>query len=357
MYSACNYSLAGCCLSCVAIAGTWLVNSSLAQEVPTNGKAATAERSTDDVSTELEYPGKTLRDGILNLAKIHEATVAADPNSVTGHVGVTEAYTMYWCFGFAPRDEVLAKIKSAASKAVELDGENAGARTALGISLLSEWEWAAAEKEFETAVRLDPYRAQSQHWYALYLSAQGRHQEAIAASEKAIAADSSPGMQTGRGAILYFAREWTRMIDELGNTIKDEPQFAPAYDWLGMAFVQEKRYPESIATYERAVSLSEGLAEIVAGLGHAYGLAGEEAKARAVLAKLQRLDQRWYVPPVQIAYVHVSLGEYDEAFRMLDRAFAEHSWELVFLNEEPWFDPLHTDPRYRQLVAKLNFPK
>ncbi|MEO2049137.1 MAG: tetratricopeptide repeat protein [Pirellulales bacterium] len=140
-------------------------------------------------------------------------------------------------------------------------------------------------------------------------------------------------------------------------TTQHNPEFAPGYDWLGMAYVQEKRFDDSIATYEKAVRLSGGLAEILAGLGHAYALAGQHEEARNVLEQLRKMDHRWYVPPVQIAYVHVGLGEYDEAFQLLERACQERSWELVFLQVEPWFDCLRSDCRYVELIKKIKFPQ
>lgn len=325
------------------------------QEVTRNDESATPGHRADETG-DLPYPGQTLRDGIRNLAHFHEQAILADPTSIADYVGLVDAYTMLWCFGFAPRDEVLPKIKAAANQAIELDGQNAGARTALGMVKLSQWDWAGAEHELAEAVRLDPRRAASHHWYALYLASRGRHREAMRESEQAVALDTSVGMQTGRGAILYFGRDWTGLIDRMQSAIKQESTFAPAHDWLGMGYVQERRFTESIATYERAVDLSAGLAEILAGLGHAYGLAGEETKARAVLAKLRRLDARWYVPPVQIAYVLIGLKETDEAFQMLERAYREHSWELVFLQVEPWFDELRSDPRYVELIEKMKFP-
>lgn len=306
---------------------------------------------------QLAYPGKSLREGTLHLAKHYEALAAKDPQSVPNLVGICEAYTMHWCFGFATRDEVLPAMKKAAQRAVALESESAAARTALGIVKLSEHDWAAAESELAAAVRLDPNRAPSQHWYALFLSAMGRHEEALKHSEQAVILEPSPGMQTGLGSILYFGRDWPRMIRELSATTAQHPEFAYAYDWLGMAYVQEERFDESIETYLRAVELSEGLAEILAGLGHAYGLAGRETEARAVLEKLLELDKRWYVPPVQIAYVYVGLRDHENALRMLERARKECSWELIFLREEPWFDPIRQDARCQEIQSSLKFPK
>ena len=330
---------------------------SIAQTASAEDKAKVESRALEHEPLEkkLSYPGESLRNGIRNLIRHHEEAITANPESLEHHVGLVDAYVMLWCFGFVPRDEVLAKISSTADAAFALDDQDATAHYALGIANLCAWNWAEADKHLLAATQIAPDLAPAQHWYALYLASGGQHHEAMKLSRKAVSLDPSPGMQTGSAAVLYFGRKWQAMIRQMESTIKKSPDFAPAYDWLGMAYVQNKQFDKSIATYEKAVELSGGLAEIVAGLGHAYALGGEESKAREVLAHLQRMDEQWYVPPVQIAYVLVGLGEYDEAFRYLDRASREHSWELVFLRTEPWFDPIRNDPRFERIEATVNF--
>ena len=301
-------------------------------------------------------PGKEFRDGVQGMVDYYEYASQSRKKPVDTLVGLVEARTMLWCFGFVPRDKVLPEMKAHAEQAVKLDGQDAGARTALGIVKLSQWDWQGAESELALAVKLDPKRAQSRHWYALYLASRGRHKEALAQSKLAVELDKSSGTKTGMGAVLYFGRDWKGMIDLLVPVTKKDTNFAPALDWLGMAYVQEERFEESISTYERATVLSGALAEITAGLGHAYGLAGEKSKARSVLKELQRWSTEDYVPPVQIAYVHLALGETDKAFERLEQAYREHSWELVFLQVEPWFDEIRSDPRFQELEAKMKFP-
>ena len=138
--------------------------------------------------------------------------------------------------------------------------------------------------------------------------------------------------------------------------IKDMPDFAPGYDWLGMAYIMLKRYDESIAVYEKAVALSDGLAEINGGLGHAYGEAGRMEDAQRVLDEMTAQRQKWYVPPVQIAFVCLGLGDLDAAFHWLDIAYKEKSWELVFAREEPWLDHLHNESRFKDIVNQMKFP-
>lgn len=305
----------------------------------------------------VKEPGKEFRDGIQGMVDYIEYASQARPDSVDNLVKLVEARTMVWCFGFVPRDEVLPKMKADAERAVKLDGQNAGAHTALGIVKLSQWDWQEADSELAMAVKLDPQRAESRHWYALYLASRGRHKEALAQSKIAVDLDKSSGMKTGMGAVLYFGRDWQGMVDLLVPVTEKDKKFAPALDWLGMAYVQEQRFEESISAYERATVLSGGLAEITAGLGHAYGLASEKSKARDVLQELQRWSTETYVPPVQIAYVHLSLGENDEAFKRLEQAYQQHSWELVFMQVEPWFDKIRSDPRFQELEEKMGFPE
>ena len=169
--------------------------------------------------------------------------------------------------------------------------------------------------------------------------------------------DPSPGNRTGLAAVLYFARDFQRMQTTMQAMLREHPDFAIGYDWLGMAQVQLKQFDEALATYEQAVKLSEGIAEVQAGLGHAYGVAGKQRQARAVLHELQQLAQRWHLPPVQIAFVHLGLGEKDEAFRWLEQAFEQKSWELAFLQVEPWLDDLRSDPRFARMLKRMNFPE
>ncbi|MGI9458223.1 MAG: tetratricopeptide repeat protein [Aeoliella sp.] len=307
--------------------------------------------------TDDSYPGKKFRTGFENLKRHFEQAVEQDPDHAPHHVGLANARIMLWCFGFVPHSDAMVAAESDVATAIELDNRYAPAHTAAGVVRLGKWDWSGAEKHFERAIEIDPQNAESRHWHALYLSALGRHDQARAESLKALELDPSSGYQTGFGAILYFARDFERMCARMESTIADAPDFAPGYDWLGMAYVQEGRYTESIAVYEKAVKLSGNLAEIKAGLGHAYAVAGNDAEARAISRELASLSQRWHVPPVQRAFVHVGLGENDLALGLLEQAFRERSWELVFLQVEPWLDDLRGEAQFDDLARRIGFPE
>lgn len=304
-----------------------------------------------------EMPGKPFRQAFEGAAAHCEQAIRLSPDDPSNYVELAGSQVMLWCFGFLPGEEVLPRAQAAANKALELDDSLAPAHTMLGVLHVSRWEWAEAEREFQRAIELDPDSAKARHWYALYLAAMARHDQAVQQSEKALELEPTSGYRTGLGAILYFRRDFPRMIQVMEKTVSLDPGFAPGYDWLGMAYVQSGRFEDSVEVYRKAVSLSNGLAEINAGLGHAYAVAGNRAEAERILDEFDRLSQHWHIPPVQIAFVHVGLGEKDEAFQWLEIAFREESWELAFLQVEPWLDDLRSDQRFADFLRRMDFPQ
>jgi len=333
------------------ILGPWCVI--LAMIVLTSAIAATAAEPAES----LRYPGKTKRDALLRSAEQLEIWINDDPKAAANYIGVADVQTFLWCYGYELHAEVMPQCETAVRRALELDPKLAAAHTALGIVLLGQRDWDAAERELRMATKLDPKRAASLHWYALYLAAMNRHDEAEKYSKQSAKIDPSPGMTIARSSILYFKRDWQGMIEVLQPTIEQDAEYDASYDWLGMAYVQQERFDKAIPTYLRAAELSDGLAEVLGGLGHAYAVAGREKEAREVLDKMYRLAERWHVPPVQIAFVHIGLGEKQKALDLLETAYKQRSWELVFMQAEPWLDDLRAEPRFIELVRKMNFPK
>lgn len=305
----------------------------------------------------LGYPGKEMRDGFVNSSKQIEAAIQAEPDEAAHYVGLADVQIFLWCYGFAPHAEVMPRCETAVRKALALNPNLAAAHTAMGIVLLGQRDWSTAEHHLRLATELEPHRPESRHWYALYLAAMNRHEEALKQSQKSYELDSSLGMTIARSSIFYFARDWQKMIELLEPVIAQDPKYGPAYDWLGMAYVQEEQFDKAIPTYLRAAELSDELAEVLGGLGHAYAVAGREQEARQVLGKLQQMSEHWHVPPVQVAFIHVGLGEKEQALNLLEQAFSERSWELVFMQTEAWLDDLRDEPKFTALVEKMSFPQ
>ena len=269
----------------------------------------------------IRYPGKKFREFFDLEIQKYQTAVKNNPDDASAQAGLAESYINSWCYGFLSRDESLPIAKSAAIKAIQLDQNSATIHTVLGIIKLTDWDWTGAKQELKLATVMDPTNYKSRHWYSLYLSAMGRHDEAIREAKIGNELETQAGSKIGYGSILYFAHKFEEMVELLEAAIIDEPVIAPLYDWLGMAYVQLGEYDKSIDVYRKAAELSDGLAEIMAGLGHAYGMAGRTDEAHEVLDIMLACSERWYVPPVQIAFVYLSVGEKEKAFEMFERAY------------------------------------
>ena len=309
------------------------------------------------VNINQNFPGKLFCDSMEKEVLKFEQEILRNPKDASAYAGLAVSYIFLWCYGFLSREDSIPKAKRAAMQAVEINNKIDKAHTALGIMKLSEWDWKGAEQEFKIAIKLSPENPDAHHWYALYLSAIGKHEQALKSSQHSLSLSMDPYSDIGYGSILYFAHQFDQMVELLEETVQKTPNYAPSFDWLGMAYLQLKQFDKSIEAYRRAVELSDGLAEIKAGLGHAYGMAGRKEEARKVLNELNSLAEKYYIPPVQIAYVAASLDEIDETFELLEKAYIERTWDLVFIREEPWFDDFHSLPRFVDLLKRIQFPR
>ncbi len=305
---------------------------------------------------EIEFPGSIFRQQFDDeITKCNKAIIQNSQDTIS-LAKLAHAYINLWCYGFLPHSEAIPKAQDAVKKTLEIDEKNGSAHVALGIIKESLWQWKVVENEFKLGIKYSPDDALVHNWYANYLYATSRLDEAYAAAEQAIMLSSDPGYKIGRGAISYFAQDFERLKKEMLAVIAEYPDYAPAYDWLGMAYIQLGEFDNSIEVYEKAAVLSGRLAEILGGLGHAYGIAGYDNEARKVLNEMNDYASMIHIPPVQIAFVYAGLGDVDNTFKMLEKAFYDKSWELIFIRTEPWLQHLHDDSRLVNINDRMKFP-
>jgi len=303
-----------------------------------------------------DFPGYKTVKPLLDEINASQTILENEPQNIDAHIGLADSYFALWCYGIIPYNEAIKIVKMSTYSALEINNNISDAHTLSALIKLSEWDWENSEREFKIAINLDPSSAKANHWYALYLAAMGQFKESITLSKKAVQIEPTPGYKIGLGSMYYFAHDFTELKKCMIEVISEEPEFAQGYDWLGMAYIQLKEFDKSIEVYEKSASLSGRLAEILGGLGHAYGIAGKEKEARQILDELNNYNLKYYIPPVQIAFVYAGLGDNEKVFELLERAHKERSWELIFIREEPWFDYLRTDVRFKELVERLKFP-
>ncbi len=290
-----------------------------------------------------------------------QQAIARDSSYAPAYCGLADAYALLGFRGGFPSKDALLRAKAAALKAIELDDTLAEPHASLAfIAETYEWDWATAEREYERALELNPGDAGVHHWYAGYLMYVGRFEEGIAEAKRARDLDplSLPVNNALAGRLLVAGRV-DEALKQLQETLEMNPHFAPAHQTLGWAYLNKGRREEAIQEFQQALQLSgTDDKDIMLDLGFAYAAAGHREKARQILAKLKRLHERGLVPSGSIAILYGALGELNEAFAWLEKAYEERDPELTYLKVPGRrFEPLRRDARFQQLVHRIGFPE
>jgi len=284
-----------------------------------------------------------------------QQAIEKDPSYPLAYAGLADSYNILGFYGFAAPRDAFPKAKAAALTALEIDEALSEAHASLAYAkFYYDWDWLGAEREFKRSIELNPAYATSHHFYANYLVAMTRHQEALAEFEKAQELDPlSLIINAAVAWEFYFMRSYDQAIEQCRKALEMDPNFALSHAWLGQAYLQKGMFHEAIKEFETAIELSEGSPFHVAMLGHAYAVAGDSSEAQKLLDQLEKLSVRTYVSSYSIGEVYAGLGDRDKAFEWLQRAYEERSRALVFLLVEPKLDPLRPDPRFQDLLRRV----
>jgi len=288
-----------------------------------------------------------------------QQAVRLDPNYALAYVGVADTYTLLSFFTLAAPNEAFPKAKEAAEKALAIDGTLAEAYTALGhVKSFYEWDWAGAEEEFQKGIALNPNYPLLHHWRSLNFMALGRLGEARAAMQRALELDPLLLIaNVNLGRIDYYEGHYERAVDQYKRALDLDENFMRTHLRLGLAYVQQGRYEEALAEYHRARQIAGETPQINAHIAHALALSGKRTEALAALAELQERARRQYVPPYDIALVYIGLGDTEQAFAWLEKAYADHSTEMIYFKVEPMLAPLRQLPPYQNLLRRMGLPQ
>jgi tetratricopeptide (TPR) repeat protein len=254
----------------------------------------------------------------------------------------------------------MPKAKESALKALALDDTLAEAHATLGHILINyDWNSSSAEKEFKRSIELNPDYATGHQWYAIhYLTATGRLEEAVQEMKRALELEpASLVMNTFMGATLYYAGRYDEAIDQCRRTIEMDPNFAVAHWHLGLAYEQKQLLDAATEEFKKAIFLSGGSPLMKAALGRAYAESQKKHEASEILNELNELAKRQYASAYEMATICVALGKNEQAFQLLTKAYAEHSFHLVNLNVSPQFESVRSDPRFQDLVQRIGVPR
>ena len=295
---------------------------------------------------------KRTEDGLLQGVEYFRKAIEVDQNYAPAYAGLADCYNMLVVYGISQPKEAFPKAKEAATKALSIDPALAEARTSLAF-IKHRWDWGRdAEAEFQLAIKSKPSYAPAHQWYSSYLVAMGRFDEAIAEAKRAEELEPLSFISNSHlGWILYLAGRYDEAIEHCKRLLEVDPSFFPARRYLGLAYEQKGMYKDAISQFEQGVKLSKSPL-MLSLLGHAYAASGRKAEAKGVLAELDQQKQR-YVSPYTIATVYAGLGEKDQAFKWLEKAFEERDIWLMNLNVDPVLNPLRADHRFAGLVLRI----
>jgi serine/threonine-protein kinase len=299
---------------------------------------------------------KRTAEGLRRAVDFFQQALAKDPGYALAYAGLADSYfSLAYSAEVLHPQEVVPKAKAAALKALELDGSLAEAHTTLGaIRVFYDWDGTGAEQEFKRAIALNAGYATAHHWYGLYLGWTGRVPEAKAELRRAQQLDPlSSIISINLAWTSYLTRDYDSAIEQLRQTLELDSNFWAAYWDLGECKLALGRYTEAIADLQKAVDLSGGNTGTVAMLGYAYGVVGDRAKAQHMVQQLKKMAQSRYVSPADVAMVEFGLGNKDQGFAWLQKAYQDRSRFLVTLKTEASLDPLRSDPRFVDLLRRM----
>ena len=283
--------------------------------------------------------------------------VQKDPRYALSYAGLADSYSLLGDAGYLPPSEAWPKAKTAAMQALDIDGSLAEAHTSLGlVKEHFEWDWAGAEKEFERAIELNPNLATAHHWYGDYLTNMGRFGEGITETKKAQELDPlSLMINTTMGWQFYLAGQNENAVEQLRKVLDIDPKFSPARRILEELYAHLGRHKEAVAERETALSLSGG-PELAASIEEDFTKSGYKGVLQSWLQGLTELSKHSYVSPYSIAESYMRMGEKQKAFEWVEKAYEEHDSGLVSLAVEPMFEPLRSDPRFKEILRRMKLP-
>jgi eukaryotic-like serine/threonine-protein kinase len=296
---------------------------------------------------------KRTEEGLKQSIEYFQQAKDKDPAYAAVYAGLSDSYALLALRGLVPAKEAFPKARAAARKALEIDDALGEAYASLAHVRLHEWDWVGLEEEFQRALKLNPGHSIAYQWYAEYLMAIGKADESIAIAKQAQEIDPlSPVINANVASAFYFARQYDQGIEHLHQGLELTPNHFALHLRLGQAYLQKRKYEEAIQEM-KAATLTGKSAETLAALGQAYAAAGLKEELQQVLDELNEQSKKRYVSPYYVAKIYASLGEREQAFTWLERAYEERNPDFIELKVEPLLDPIRSDDRFQDLLFRV----
>ena len=301
---------------------------------------------------------KRTSDDVVEGIKYFEQAIALDPTYALAYTGLADSYSLHIDYRNVPVHEGHEKAKFYARKAIALDDTLAEAHASLAWSLfIYDWRWDEAAREFRRAIELDPRYAPAHQWYAFQLASQGHFEDALIEAHTAQENDpSSVSVRRSLGYCYLYARKYEQGRYHLDRAIAMNPTAEESYRIQGLLLTFQKHYEAAERVLREGLALaSERGTTTKATLAYSLGLAGDTSYARQVADELVERHKSEYVSSVDLAMVHIAIGDKKKALDWVERAIDERRGWVAYLRVHPIVDPLRDDPRFPELVKRMMY--
>ncbi len=297
-------------------------------------------------------------EGLKKAVDYFSQAIEKDPNYAQAYAGLADTYALMgdWEYGVLPPTFAFPRAKAAATTAVALDATLGEAHTSLAFVLdLFDWDWGAAEREYQQAIEFSPNYATAHQWYAWHLIVLGKNSDAMTEMRKAESLDPlSLIISADMADVLLIARRADDSIRQSQRTLELDPRFAVAHYQLGQAFVQKRMHNKGISELQQAIGFSGGNRTFRCSLAYAYAVSGKSSEALEILRDL-RNQPNGFSNASEIALIYVALKDKDQAMRWLEKAYTERFNPSILMR--PGFDPLRSNPRFLDLLRRIGLSR
>lgn len=285
----------------------------------------------------------------------YEQALVHDPNFALAHCGIADYHAWRSWDGHISPHEAMPRAKAAALNALKLDDSLAQAHISLGlIQMTYDFDWQRAEQSFDRAIELNEAEEMGYFWAVTLRVVMSRFDEVAAKVAQGIRANPlSPMMYVLSGIANYYARRYDEAETDCHKALDLIPNYPMAWFMLGLIYTAQGKYAQAIAGLEQAVTGSGRMIRVLSALGCAYARAGKHTEAQAVLTELEARVETEYVQPCYFAVIYAALGQTEQAFAWLQKAYEDRNGFLMYANVEPAFDSLRHDPRFATLLQRL----
>jgi len=304
------------------------------------------------------YWNRRSGEGCEKAIRCFQEAIDRDPTYAAAYAGLADCMSVLGVCSMVAPDDGFGKAKRLALQALEKDPNLAEGHASLAFATMwYDFDFASAERGFRRSLSLNPSYVTGRTWYGIFLSMAGRNEEAYNEVQRSIRLEpcSSP-VSFCMGIVHWAGRRYDQAIEQFDKAIELEPTNALAYGLQADTYLSKSEYQSAAEGYQKSIQFSHGSSSFIAALGATYARQGKTEEAQKILDQLRSLAKQRYVTPYIVARLKLALGRKDDALECLETGYRGRDSFMVFLKVDPLLDDLRSDPRFQDLLRRMNFP-